>query len=137
MKIAIVLNTSWNIYNFRLGLINSLLKNGHEVYAIAPYDEFSSKLIELGCKYEKVTMDSRGANPVKDFVTIESEYPIREVQITNMIGQTVFMDKFNSRQLTIDLGEATQKGIYLITIKTDKSVTTFVGCTSSFADRVE
>jgi len=76
MRIAIVLNTSWNIYNFRLGLINSLLKNGHEVYAIAPYDEFSSKLIELGCKYEKVTMDSRGANPVKDFGLIIELYRI-------------------------------------------------------------
>jgi len=67
VKIAIVLNTSWNIYNFRLGLIQSLLKYGHEVTAVAPYDEYSSKLIDLGCKYEKVTMDSRGANPIKDF----------------------------------------------------------------------
>jgi len=66
MKIAIVLNTSWNIYNFRLGLIQSLLKKGHEVIAVAPYDDYSSKLTDLGCKYEKVTMDSRGANPIKD-----------------------------------------------------------------------
>lgn len=72
MKIAIVLNTSWNIYNFRLGLIESLLINGHEIIAVAPHDDYSSKLVDLGCKYEKVTMDSRGANPIKDFgLTIE------------------------------------------------------------------
>jgi glycosyltransferase involved in cell wall biosynthesis len=72
MKIAIVLNTSWNIYNFRLGLIQSLLKKGHEVITVAPYDDYSSKLMDLGCTYEKVTMDSRGANPIKDFgLTIE------------------------------------------------------------------
>lgn len=72
MKIAIVLNTSWNIYNFRLGLIKSLLENGNELFAVAPHDEYSSKLVDLGCKYEKVTMDSRGANPIKDFgLTIE------------------------------------------------------------------
>jgi glycosyltransferase involved in cell wall biosynthesis len=72
MKIAIVLNTSWNIYNFRLGLIHSLLENGHEVIAVAPHDEYSTKLVELGCKYERITMDSRGANPIKDFgLTIE------------------------------------------------------------------
>jgi glycosyltransferase involved in cell wall biosynthesis len=36
------------------------------VIAVAPQDDYSSKLIELGCKYEKVVMDSRGANPIKD-----------------------------------------------------------------------
>jgi len=49
-----------------------LLANGHELIAVAPHDDYSSKLIELGCKYEKVTMDSRGANPIKDLgLTIE------------------------------------------------------------------
>ncbi len=72
MKIAIVLNTSWNIYNFRLGLVRSLINAGHEIIAVAPYDDYSSKLKEIGCEYEKVTMDSRGANPIKDFgLTIE------------------------------------------------------------------
>ncbi len=67
MRIAIVLNTSWNIYNFRMGLIRSLMQNGHKVITIAPEDEFTEKLINAGCQHEKVTMDSRGANPVKDF----------------------------------------------------------------------
>jgi len=66
MRIAIVLNTSWNIYNFRMGLIRSLLTQGHEIFAIAPEDEYSEKLIEAGCRYKRVTMDSRGANPIKD-----------------------------------------------------------------------
>ena len=53
-------------------MIKSLLENGNELFAVAPHDEYSSKLVDLGCKYEKVTMDSRGANPVKDFgLTIE------------------------------------------------------------------
>lgn len=66
MKIAIVLNTSWNIYNFRMGLINSILEQGHEITAIAPKDEYTHHLIEAGCNYEEVTMDSRGANAIKD-----------------------------------------------------------------------
>lgn len=66
MKVAIVLNTSWNIYNFRMGLIKALKENGHEIYAIAPEDEYSSKLEEAGCEYHEVTMDSRGVNPIKD-----------------------------------------------------------------------
>ncbi len=70
MKVAIVLNTSWNIYNFRLGLIQALQDQGHEVFAIAPIDEYSPKLEAIGCKYYEVKMDSRGANPIKDLALI-------------------------------------------------------------------
>ncbi len=76
MKIAVVLNTSWNIYNFRLGLIESLQNQGHEVFAVAPHDEYTKYLIEKGCKYEKVTMDSRGANPFKDLALTFELYRI-------------------------------------------------------------
>lgn len=72
MRIAIVLNTSWNIYNFRLGLIKSLQNQGHEVVTIAPEDEFTPRLIEHGCRYYPVKMDSRGANPIRDLaLTVE------------------------------------------------------------------
>lgn len=72
MKIAVVLNTSWNIYNFRLNLIKALFREGHQVVAVAPKDDYSSKLIELGCQFEEVKMDSRGANPIKDIaLTVE------------------------------------------------------------------
>lgn len=76
MKIAIVLNTSWNIYNFRLGLVKALLEEGHEVYAIAPHDEYSEKLESLGCKYYPVKMDSRGINPIKDLALTYELYTI-------------------------------------------------------------
>jgi glycosyltransferase involved in cell wall biosynthesis len=66
MKVAITLNTSWNIYNFRMSLIKALQKDGHEVVAIAPHDEYTVKLIEAGCEFVDVTMDSRGANPTRD-----------------------------------------------------------------------
>src|SRR5688572_7799080 len=67
MKIAIVLNTSWNIYNFRMNFIRSLLAEGHEVHTVAPHDDYTQKLIEAGCIHHDVRMDSRGANPIKDF----------------------------------------------------------------------
>jgi glycosyltransferase involved in cell wall biosynthesis len=70
MRIAIVLNTSWNIYNFRLNFIKSLLDEGHEVHTIAPKDDYTHYLVELGCKHHNVKMDSRGANPIKDSALI-------------------------------------------------------------------
>lgn len=66
MKVAIVLNTSWNIYNFRLGLVKALLENGFEVVAIAPKDPYSEKLVDMGCSFRDLTMDSKGLNPYKD-----------------------------------------------------------------------
>lgn len=70
MKIAVVLNTSWNIYNFRKGLVLALMEKGNEVITIAPHDRFTDKLIDLGCRHIPVTMDSRGANPLRDFLLV-------------------------------------------------------------------
>lgn len=70
MKVAIVLNTSWNIYNFRLNFVKTLIEKGHEVHTIAPIDKYTHHLVEAGCIHHKVRMDSRGANPIKDFALI-------------------------------------------------------------------
>lgn len=74
MKIAVVLNTSWNIYNFRKGLITALMDKGNEVITIAPKDKYTYKLMDMGCRHVPVKMDSRGANPVKDFLLILELY---------------------------------------------------------------
>jgi glycosyltransferase involved in cell wall biosynthesis len=70
MKIAIVLNTSWNIYNFRMSLVREFLAQGHEVHTVAPVDEFTQNLTEAGCIHHRIKMDSRGANPIKDSALI-------------------------------------------------------------------
>src|SRR5687768_551248 len=70
MKIAVVLNTSWNIYNFRMNFIKELLSQGHEVHTVAPADEYTRHLTEAGCIHHRIKMDSRGANPVKDSALI-------------------------------------------------------------------
>jgi glycosyltransferase involved in cell wall biosynthesis len=66
MKIAILINTSWNIYNFRKGLVMSFLKQGHQVLALAPKDNYSERLESLGCQYYDIQMSSQGMNPIKD-----------------------------------------------------------------------
>jgi len=76
MKIAVVLNTSWNIYNFRKGLISSLMDKGNQVITIAPKDQYTYKLMDMGCKHIPVKMDSRGASPIKDFFLILELYLI-------------------------------------------------------------
>lgn len=67
MRIAIVINTSWNIYNFRMSLLQALLAEGHEVAAIAPADAYTPHLRAAGCGFEQVSMDS-STNPFKDML---------------------------------------------------------------------
>ncbi len=66
LKILIVANTSWYLYNFRLGLINALLERQYGVSVLAPKDGFSDKLIRAGCEYIHLEMDSKGLNPISD-----------------------------------------------------------------------
>jgi glycosyltransferase involved in cell wall biosynthesis len=67
MKIAFVINKSWNIYNFRLSLIKALQAIGHEIIAIAPVDEYSQKLVDQGCTFIPIEVESRGLNPIADY----------------------------------------------------------------------
>lgn len=67
VKVALQLNTSWYIYNFRKNLIIELQKAGYEVYAIAPFDSYSKKLEDLGCIYYELEINSKSKNPLYDF----------------------------------------------------------------------
>ena len=67
MRVALVINTSWNIWNFRRGLVRALQAAGHEVLAIAPPDAYSGRLeTELGCRYVPIMMENKGTNPLRD-----------------------------------------------------------------------
>jgi glycosyltransferase involved in cell wall biosynthesis len=67
VRVAIVINTSWNIWNFRRSLVTALQAAGHEVLAIAPPDAYSERLeTELGCRYVPILMENKGTNPIKD-----------------------------------------------------------------------
>lgn len=76
MKIAIAINTSWNIYNFRRGLIQYFQDRGDEVLTIAPKDDYSEKLVEIGCNYRALEMTASGMNPVRDSGLILEFYKI-------------------------------------------------------------
>ncbi len=71
MRIAIVINKSWNIFNFRLSLVRALLNAGHEVIAIAPEDAYSAKLVAEGCEFLPLPMENKGTNPLKDLLLIK------------------------------------------------------------------
>ena len=76
MKILISINTFWNIYNFRVELINALQSKGHEVIALAPKDAYATKLEALGVKCVNINMNQQGINPFGDLKLIRDYYSI-------------------------------------------------------------
>ena len=70
--IALVANSTWNIHNFRLNLLDKFIGEGHDVIVIAPVDQY----IEYKEKYPAVkhvalrSLDRDSKNPLKDLVLI-------------------------------------------------------------------
>ncbi|QAY77050.1 glycosyltransferase family 4 protein [Sphingosinicella sp. BN140058] len=64
--ILISINASWNILNFRAGLIRALQGAGYRVLALAPPDQWSEQLVQLGVEYHPLPMDKKGVSPARD-----------------------------------------------------------------------
>jgi glycosyltransferase involved in cell wall biosynthesis len=69
-KLVISSNTAWSLFNFRAGLIRALVSEGYEVVAVAPYDEYASRLATLGCRFIPLPMDNKGTHPGRDFLLL-------------------------------------------------------------------
>lgn len=69
-NIIIALNTAWNLYNFRSGLIRALVAAGYEVVAVAPHDEYAVRLREIGCRFIAMPMDNQGTHPGRDLTLL-------------------------------------------------------------------
>ena len=65
-RILLIANTSWYLYNFRKSLIETLLNNDYRVLCVAPYDEYSTRLKNLGVEFITVEYDNSNLNPLKD-----------------------------------------------------------------------
>lgn len=74
--LAIVINTSWNIYNFRVGLLKSLQRDGYRIVTIAPRDKYSQKLEALGFEYHNIDINNMGTNPFEDVKLIWEFYQL-------------------------------------------------------------
>ena len=70
MKIALLSNTAWYLWNFRRGLIQALQANGETIYIVAPIDETIPKLQKIGCQILQIDVSSKGKNPLEEIKVI-------------------------------------------------------------------
>jgi glycosyltransferase involved in cell wall biosynthesis len=64
--IALVSNSTWAVYNFRIDLVRFLCQGGYRVLVIAPEDEFARLLQNEGCIYCPIQFNNRSENPIRD-----------------------------------------------------------------------
>jgi glycosyltransferase involved in cell wall biosynthesis len=96
-RIVISINTTWNIYNFRSGLIKALLESGYEVIAVAPHDAYVPLLEDLGCKHISLPMDSNGTHPARDTLLLVRYFLLlRSLRPSAFLGYTVKPNVFGS-----------------------------------------
>ena len=51
IRCALVSNTDWYLYNFRLSLVKTLQENGYEVMLISPRGEYAAQIEEQGFRW--------------------------------------------------------------------------------------
>jgi glycosyltransferase involved in cell wall biosynthesis len=69
MRIIITANTSWYLFNFRLRLAKELALKGHNIFFVAPRDDYSKRLSKVG-KFVEVKIKSTTMNPLYDILTL-------------------------------------------------------------------
>ena len=67
-KIVISINTAWNIYNFRRGLIKTLTDQGYEVLALAPDDDYVSRVQKSVNRFITLPMENNRTRPLPDLL---------------------------------------------------------------------
>ncbi len=86
-KIAIVANSTWNIYNFRLNVIKLLIQNNFEVIVIAPVDHYISYLNQFS-EVRHVPLRSlsrKSTNPLKDINLTRELYQIYQKENPDLV----------------------------------------------------
>ncbi len=71
-KILIVVNDFTTIYNFRIELVEYLIKMGEKVYIALPEDERNEQLRTLGAEVVNIIINRFGTNPLEDIKTFFS-----------------------------------------------------------------
>ena len=97
MRLVITANTSWNILNFRRGLVEALLADGHHVTVLAPPDASVDGLRELGCGHVALAMDQKGLSPVGGLSLLRAfRQHFRDLAPDAVLGFTIKNNIFGS-----------------------------------------
>lgn len=90
MRYLILTNNSGGLYRFRKDLMERLIADGYEVYAVTPFDEFIEELKRIGVHLIEQGMNRRGTNPLQEVYLLRAYRSIiRQVRPDYIITYTI------------------------------------------------
>jgi glycosyltransferase involved in cell wall biosynthesis len=69
-EVWIAINTTWNIFNFRRGLIAALDEAGFSVVAYAPPDDYAGRVKAACSRYVPMQLDNASTHPLRELMTL-------------------------------------------------------------------
>lgn len=95
--ICLSINTTWNIVNFRSGLIRRLQAAGYRVVAISPSDAHVSALKAMGVEHVTIDINNKGLSPLDDLRLLRSYWRVlRRLRPVAFLGWTVKPNVYGS-----------------------------------------
>jgi len=76
MRAVILYNTSWYVYLLRRRLIARLQESGVEVTVVAPVDNYTDRVRQLGVRFIPLRMSQTGKSPLREFESLTQVYTI-------------------------------------------------------------
>ncbi|MDQ4086644.1 MAG: glycosyltransferase family 4 protein [Pseudomonadota bacterium] len=87
--VVISINASWNILNFRLGLIRALKERGWRVIALSPQDDYSPRFAAEGIEHVPIAIDSSGISPLGDLALFTRYHGLlKQIRPNAFLGYT-------------------------------------------------
>ena len=74
-KVILLSNSSWYLYNFKLNLINDLIKNRYKVILVAPYDKYT-KFFGKNVSFKNWDISRKSLNPFMEIISIYKLFKI-------------------------------------------------------------
>lgn len=72
LRIAVVANTSWYLYNFRRNLMRALTEQGHHPVAVGGDGEYAQRLLDEGFSHRAVRFNGSGTHPWHELGTVRA-----------------------------------------------------------------
>lgn len=95
--IAVSVNSSWNLLNFRADLLRRLIGHGFNVVALTPDDDHVANLAALGIDHVSVPIDSKGVSPAHDaWLILRYWSALRRIQPAVFLGWTIKPNVYGS-----------------------------------------
>lgn len=89
-QLLLIANTSWSVYNFRLGFVRALMSQGWKVRILAPQDPYSQEIAKTAPYTRLRFLDRKGLNPIFDaLLLLELILLLRKFRPTVVLTYTI------------------------------------------------